>query len=69
MSIDGLRDLVADRDRAAGKNVSSKAATMDKRPQQSRTGELLKVGAGFCESSPNALDRPYMEPLADERVQ
>jgi hypothetical protein len=31
--------------------------------------ELLEVGTGFCESSPNALDRSYMEPLADERVQ
>jgi hypothetical protein len=27
------------------------------------------VGAGFCESPPNALDGPYVEPLADERVQ
>jgi len=69
MSLEGLGDLVADRDRAAGEDVGSKAAAMDERPKQSRACELLEVGTGFCESSPNALDRPYMEPLADERVQ
>jgi hypothetical protein len=69
MSLEGLGDLVADRDRAAGEDVGSKAAAMDERPKQSKASELLKVGTGFCESSPNALDRPYMEPLADECVQ
>jgi hypothetical protein len=69
MSLERLSDLVADRDRAAGEDVGSKAAAMDEWPKQSRACELLEVGTGFCESSPNALDRPYMEPLADERVQ
>ena len=42
---------------------------MDERPQQARTREFLEVGAGLCESSPDALDRPDVEPLADECVQ
>lgn len=42
---------------------------MDERPQESGAHELLEVGTGLRESSPDALDRPYMEPLADERIQ
>ncbi len=42
---------------------------MDEWPQQSRTCKLFKLGTWFCESSPNALNRPYVEPLTNERVQ
>jgi len=42
---------------------------MDERPQQPRASERFKMGTGFRESSSYALDRPYIEPLADERVQ
>src|SRR5690348_15474740 len=42
---------------------------MDERSQQAGASELLEVGAGLGEPSPDALDRADPEPAADQRVQ
>src|SRR6266571_7321571 len=65
----GDPDLIADRDRAAVKDVRPEPTSMDERTKQAWTGELLKVRAWFGQASTDAFDRTDLEPVPDEAVQ